>query len=313
MPEEVNDVLQVTALTPSTPVEGTVPAAPTAPQMPEARPVEQPAATEEVPQDTTAQAPAAPAEEGEGVSHETPPAKKPSRGVQKALDRLTAEREEARQQASAATAALAAVVMQNQQRQAPRVAPPQVDQAPKRENFNDWEAFNRAVTQYESRNTSRQEVRQELGNFLRTIANEQNQQAIAQEANRLARKVMDSNAKAPERFPDWEDAVVASDVPMPRSLAHAITLSDDPALVMHHLGIHPEEHERVNQMSPAEQLLYVGKVTASAPQAAISKAPPPAKPIGGGKSQATPQYSENMTPDQHRAWMAKQGLTRGLR
>jgi hypothetical protein len=309
MPEEVNDVLQVTALTPSTPVEGSVPAAPTAPQMPEARPVEQPAATEEAPQDTTAQAPAAPAEEGEGVSHETPPAKKPSRGVQKALDRLTAEREEARQQASAATAALATLVMQNQQRQAPRVAPPQVDQEPKREKFNDWETYNRAATRYDSR----QEVRQELGNFLRTIANEQNQQAIAQEANRLARKVMDSNAKAPERFPDWEDAVVSSDVPMPRSLAHAITLSDDPALVMHHLGIHPEEHERVNQMSPAEQLLYVGKVTASAPQAAISKAPPPAKPIGGGKSQATPQYSDNMTPEQHRAHMVKQGLTRGLR
>ena len=323
-PAEVNDVLQVTGLTPSTPA-APEPAPSAAPSESEAQPAEHPAAAEAVEAESaTAQTPDAPSEK---VSRETegevvPAPQKPSRGVQKALDRLTREREEARTQNVQLSTALATVLQQLQANRQPAETAPQrptqvvqAETQPDRKDYPDWEAFNRATAQWEARQASTQVVRQELGNFVRAIVGQQVQTNAQAESQALLAKLNDARAKAPERFADWDDKVVASDAPMSPSLMHAITLSDDPALVMHHLGVNPEEHAKLLAMSPAQQLYQVGRIVASGqPQTRVSNAPPPARPVGGAKGGQTGlQYSDNMTPDQHRQWVAKQGLSRGLK
>src|SRR5208282_4743502 len=118
-PVEVNDVIQVTGLTSPPPAEpeAAPPAAPAEERA--AEPAEQPAAAEAIEAESpTAQTPDAHTDE---VSRETADdavePKKSSRGVQKALDRLTREREEARLQNAQLSGALQAVLAQLQGRQ----------------------------------------------------------------------------------------------------------------------------------------------------------------------------------------------------
>src|SRR5208282_2837810 len=193
-PVEVNDVIQVTGLTSPPPAEpeAAPPAAPAEERA--AEPAEQPAAAEAIEAESpTAQTPDAHTDE---VSRETADdavePKKPSRGVQKALDRLTREREEARLQNAQLSGALQAVLAQLQGRQQveqPKAQQPApADHAPDRKDYPDWEQFNRATAQWEARQASTQVVRQELGNFIRALAGQQvANNAQAEAASKIAR------------------------------------------------------------------------------------------------------------------------------
>jgi len=321
-PAEVDGVLQVTGLTQVTPADSEpAPSAAPSEETYEAQPAEEPAAASEDDSTTqTSDAPEGEVSRGTDGELQAAPAKKPSRGVQKALDRLTERAVKAETHANEVSGALAAVLQQlNNQRQAPapqqRAQPVQVEAAPDRKDYPDWEQFNRATAQWEARQASQQVVRQELGNFVKALVGQQQHNAAMSESQQLMNKLEQARAKAPERFPDW-DEVKASDASISPSLFHAITISDDPALVMHHLGIHPDEHAKLLQMSPAQQLYQVGRIVASgqSTQSVVSRAPAPARPVAavrGGVGSS--QYGENMTPEQHKAWIKKQGVDRGIR
>src|SRR5208282_5286317 len=213
-PVEVNDVIQVTGLTSPPPAEpeAAPPAAPAEERA--AEPAEQPAAAEAIEAESpTAQTPDAHTDE---VSRETADdavePKKPSRGVQKALDRLTREREEARLQNVQLSTALATILQQLQANRQPAETAPQrptqvvqAETQPDRKDYPDWEAFNRATAQWEARQASTQVVRQELGNFVRAIVGQQVQTNAQAESQALLAKLNDARAKAPERFADWDD------------------------------------------------------------------------------------------------------------
>src|SRR5208282_2120740 len=205
-PVEVNEVLQVTGLTPATPAEpGPAPSA--APSESEAQPAEQPAAAETVEAESpTAQVPDAPEDEVSRETVEPVEAKKPSRGVQKALDRLTREREEAKLQNAQLSGALQAVMAQLQNQRQPQRAPaapaPESDKAPERKDYADWEQFNRATAQWEARESATKVVRQELGNFVRALAGQQVQNIAQQEASTKIARLEQEKAKAPQRFAD---------------------------------------------------------------------------------------------------------------
>jgi hypothetical protein len=289
MPED--DVIRVTGLSEA-------PAAP--PDEGVAKPEEHPAASEDRIQ-ATAQAPAAPSETEDG-DDETIVAKKPARGVQKALDRLTARAEEAerreRQKDVALQEAIARIPKQEQPRQEIQKSGP-----PKQEDFADWQSYNRATVKYEAK--------QEVADTLRALAEygqrSQQQTVVQQRAMQLAQKVVKSVENVHTRFRDWDDKVVASNAPMPDSLAHAVAISEDPALVMYQLGTYPQLHARLLQMSPEEQSYYVGRIVSSPPSAVVSKAPAPGRPVGGARASiGSLEYNDNFTPAQHKAWLARQ-------
>jgi len=319
-PAEVDGVLQVTGLTQVTPADSEpAPSAAPSEETYEAQPAEEPAAASEDDSTTqTSDAPEGEVSRGTDGELQAAPAKKPSRGVQKALDRLTERAVKAETHANEVSGALAAVLQQlNNQRQAPASKPPTkeeqiiADGPPSREKYPDWEAFNEAKADY----VAAIRVRKELGNFVKALVGQQQHNAALSESQQLMNKLEQARAKAPERFADW-DEVKASDAPISPSLFHAITISDDPALVMHHLGIHPDEHAKLLQMSPAQQLYQVGRIVASgqSTQSVVSRAPAPARPVAavrGGVGSS--QYGENMTPEQHKAWIKKQGVDRGIR
>lgn len=311
---EVDGVIQVTGLTPES-----VPDAPAAPlEMPagteavgnsrEAEPAEQPAAAEDE-QQATPQAADAPNEQESAEPTPEPP-KKPARGVQKALDRLTARATAAEQQRDQSNAALQEIVARfaasQRQQPAPQPAPPQ-DTAPKREQFADWEQYNQALAVHAAEQASARMLTQTFQQLGHQVKIQQAVQAVQQEQFALNQKLAKALDKAPQRFKDWDDVVVGSDAPLPPSLERALKLSEDPALVAHYLGANPDAHARMLRMSPEQQLYEVGRIVASSSPTVVSKAPRPAKPVGGNRAGVgSLEYNENFTPQQHKAWLARQ-------
>jgi len=320
----MSDTIKVTGLTPDpalTPPEpAPAPAAPPAkpPEPPtaeagEAQPPEQPADGEEASQEATAQTPVASSEqapEGDG----TPPPKKPARGVQKALDRLAGQRDQALEAAQRATQerdALAAAVQrlleQGKQAPAAKVEPP------KPEAFSNALDYQRAVARFEATQAAQGAVREGLGQFVGSVLQQANTNAAKAHETALNAKYAEALQTAPERFEDWEDTVIASDLPVPPSLELAIKGSNDPAAVLHYLATNPQVHTSLINLPPWQQALEVGRLSGQMqPRPVPSKAPPPAKPIGGKTVPAGPN-PDDMSPAQWRAYLAKNGMTRGLR
>ena len=311
-----DDTLHVTGLTQEpaeqTPEPTSVPAAPPTESqgsIGEAQVPEQPADGEEVSQEATAQTPAAPGEqvsEGDG----TPSPKKPSRGVQKALDRLTARAEaaeriaqEAVRQRDAVSSAVQQWMFEQQRAQVPQRPPDPT-------KFTNKLDFDRAQAEF----YAEQKAQRVVGQFAQNVMAEAQNQAIRAQQGAIMQRYSTSIEKAPERFSDWQETVVDSQLPLPSwNLQASIAASGDPAGVLHHIATNPQVYQQLEQMQPWQQQYELGRIVGQmTPRTVPSKAPPPAKPVGGKTSPSSPPV-DDMTPAQHRAWMMKTGQTRGLR
>lgn len=92
----------------------------------------------------------------------------------------------------------------------------------------------------------------------------------------------------------WADTVenlrtLGDDGNIPIDLLNAAFAADDAAAVLHHLGQHPEEADKILRMPPVQRIAAVVKLglkPAAAKPKPRSKAPEPVEPIGGagGKS-----------------------------
>jgi hypothetical protein len=163
--------------------------------------------------------------------------------------------------------------------------PPQPRAAPKPEDFQDYEQFDRAQTQHIADETYRSH----------RIA-EQQQAAAARaqaEQDAVLRAHQDRIAQAKAELPDFE-ATVNKPIPISPELRHSILESDIGPHIAYHLGKHPEEAERLSQLAGSAALREIGKLEARLESALASSkpgpaqavnyepAPAPIKPVGGG-------------------------------
>jgi hypothetical protein len=100
-----------------------------------------------------------------------------------------------------------------------------------------------------------------------------------------------------QRFPDLVEATVST---------------PDGHRLLHHLGTHLEEAERILSLPPAARALELGRISArmSAPAPRTTAAPPPPVPIRGNAAASEPgPDDQGKFSDQaaYRAWRAKQG------
>lgn len=310
------EVLRVTGLTPTPeavpPPEGSTPAAD--------------ASSEDVPK-----LPDEPAggsgEETTSTQGDEPPRRKPAQGVQKFIDRKNEEISSLRDNLSRTQGTLQALQqvylterMQAEGRQVP-AAPTQGyqgdpnDPKPDPNKYPTWEAGQEAVSAWVSRNETKRALDQRMAEYLTfaqraEMANRQ-QQYVGAVAGRLAAASLDGG----KRFEDWSDKSEAAwHRPTTAAMVDAIARSADPAGVMHFLASNEQAHARVYQADPAETYQIITRIETALAAQRVSKAPPPARPVAGrGSGVSGPVYSDNMTPEQHRAWAAKNGQTRGLR
>lgn len=107
------------------------------------------------------------------------------------------------------------------------------------------------------------------------------QQAQAQEAQAAFNERVEKLNK-----PDFWDA--ANSIPtLDSSVAQALTLADEGAELIYHLGTHLDQADKLANMQPNQALLYIGKLSASLnkkPDIKLSAAPDPIEPINSGGS-----------------------------
>lgn len=219
------------------------------------------------------------------------PAKKESRGVQKALDRLTAEREEQRRLREATEKRLdeaLEVLKRLAPQEAPRVDEPVYADPeplrPVRSDFADPDTWEQALLTYAEQKaayTARHEIAKARA--------EEQQQMQQSEIQRAQEAVRTAHAERVEKFksetPDFDEFAARNDVEVSMPMAAAILHSEHGPQLQYYLGKNPTEAKRIFNLSPPLQLLELGRIEASfdkpaAPAApAVQAKPKPINPI----------------------------------
>jgi hypothetical protein len=182
---------------------------------------------------------------------------------------------------------------------------------PKREDFPDYETYLRAVAKYDAA--------QETSKTLKAERDERSRREEASRATATQDQVAKDWSEREKAFQaatkDYIEVVtpyVEEDLSsLSDGARRAIVESEVGPQVLHHLATHPDEHERISELSPVRQVAELGKLEAKmapAPKktATASNAPAPITTTKGGRS-APNGYSENMTDAEYREWRKSQG------
>lgn len=287
----------------------------------EGKPPETKAAPETKVEDKT------PPESATGPDDETPasdePAKKPAKGVQKRLDELTRQREEAERRAKAAEENLRLAL----ERKPAEPAKPQEEpakpvqdedpepQRPLRANFQDPDAYDAAMLDYadkKAEHTARKAVRED-----RVLQDTERRKAAVAEHVRKVNETYNTRVEeAKKEYADFAEVAQADDVHITQFMADAIILHEQGPKIQYFLGKNKAEAKRISELSPQAQLIELGVIAASlraAPAKAepqppvaevkpkpISQAPKPIDPAPAGKAEVTKSVDE-MSMDEYAA------------
>lgn len=223
------------------------------------------------------------AQEGEGDGEgEKKPEPKP---YQKRINEIT----RARREAEARAANLEKLVLdmaqgrqQSDQSQPQGQKEPVAPKPPREEDYPDHAAYQEALLDYKvDLRIAERESRERQS---REAEQRQAEQAQAsQEGQRRAAKMVEA---ARAKFADFDDVVLANkDLKITPVMVDAMGLEEKHGHdVAYYLGKVPEEAARIAALPPAHQVLEIGKLAAkieTAGRKKITKAPPPAKPLGG--------------------------------
>lgn len=217
------------------------------------------------------------------------------------IDTLTRELAEERRRGERATAIAEAVLQRTgiPAQQQPRQQQPA---APRREDFNDIEAYFDAKATYTAENKAREM-------FEGMHRNTQEQQRAQQEQAHAAQIASTFNAKMTESakaYPDFKRVVLEEGAHIPvGNAAMGLAQADNPAGVMMYLATHADVAEKIAQMHPVSAAREIGRIEASIGRPQVSNAPPPGKPNGSRPSASGSALPENHTNAQYNAWAAK--------
>lgn len=169
---------------------------------------------------------------------------------------------------------------------APQAEAPKVDAAPKRDDFTDWDDYQRALARYEAR----QELRQELDRQ----REEASRAAQEQEFRRVDAEHGMRNREFAKQVPDFVDVTDRDDIIVPGPASEAIKRLPNSSAVIYTIGHNPEIAYRLQQMPPMEQTLVVGQLSAwlASQTPRLSNAAPAGKTVG-----AKPSPSDDLPED----------------
>lgn len=168
---------------------------------------------------------------------------------------------------------------------------------PQREQFNNDGEFFLALTDY------REARRQQEGEFHRR------QQSIKQHETEFQGKLKEAVETGKEKYKDFDERtdyiLYGEGFPSNRGMAEAVVDSEYKDDILYFLGTHVKEAERIANLNPVKAAKEIAKIEvrfASRKKTNIPKAPPPLKPVTGGKGSATHGNPEKMEMDEFRQW-----------
>jgi hypothetical protein len=179
---------------------------------------------------------------------------------------------------------------------------------PKREQFEDYESYLRAVAKYDAK----QETAEALKAARMEGQQRQAQGRQAESQHEVAKQWTEREKDFQSKTKDYLDVVqpfVEPDGEMsllsPAARQAIVELGPE---VLYELAKNPDIVERIADLSPVRQVAELGKLQTkqSTPPPKASNAPAPIAPVKAGRSSA-PGYSENMSDTEYAAWRKTHG------
>ncbi len=198
---------------------------------------------------------------------------------QERWQRLANERREAQERARA---------LEEENRQLKeKLEPPKANSKPDPAQFTDMAEYSTALEDW-----TREQTRQQIEQENRTRAETERAAKVASDwASRIA--------KTKESVSDFDEVVGGSTAVVSDQVRDAIIESDVGPQVLYHLALHPEDADKMRDMTVAAALRYLGKIEARLEQAPEPGKQEPAKPVVKPSAAPTPisPIKGGSTPD----------------
>lgn len=174
---------------------------------------------------------------------------------------------------------------------------------PKREDYQDWESFNDARTEWKIAKKLAQ-ARQDWEKEQTTRSQQTQATEVVQQATA---RIVQSGEALQAKVPDFAETVGQLDFDVPVAMLHAVADTDNPAAVLYVLGKQPDVARDLARQSPIRIARAIGAIEQGlrAAQARQSNAPTPPNPVG---SRGAPADGPPEDPAAYAAWAAKKGL-----
>lgn len=177
---------------------------------------------------------------------------------------------------------------------------------PKRETFDNPDAYDEALVEWSSREATKVATanaeKERLEHDATTKKDAEEKQA--RETFEVAQKTWnDRRAKATEEFPDYAEVVDRDDLQISLPMAHTIMNAENGPAIAYHLGKNPDEAARIAALPPPMQVFALGQIAfkLAQPKPNVSKAPAPIKPLGSQAS-ASAKTPDEMSMDEYAAY-----------
>lgn len=258
-------------------------------------------------------------------------------GMQKRMNELTRLRHSAERETAAEREKRERLEAENAELREQVAKAKPVPAKPKREDFEDIEAFADALVDFKLAEKSAKEADERKGKDAKEAesrtkregeeAARKQQEKDREDAELIVARFGGSLKKAQEAHEDFDEVVAKGGMVKP-SLHAAIVHSEMGGELMYHFGEHPDLVDKLNGLDQASMLKELGKIELSLaskgdgdgavdqPRGAdgkflpagskeISSAAKPIEPVKGGESGAGPKDPERMTVAEHREAAAR--------
>lgn len=227
------------------------------------------------------------------------PVEKPTR-AEKRIDQLTARRKRAEEEA-----AYWRGVAEARERQAPALEPPpQIRERPVADNFDTYEAFQEALTDWK--------VEVKLSELERKREAAEQERAQRQVTETFRTKL----AEGASRYGDFNEVAMSPALPITESMVQALADCEYPADIVYYLGQTPHEAFRISRLSPIAQAREIGRIEArfadnpaknlpAQRKKAATPPPPPIKPVKG--EEIVEKDPSEMTQAEYERWRSGGG------
>ena len=172
-------------------------------------------------------------------------------------------------------------------------AQPDADAEPVRGDFDTYEDYLAARSDYRAGKTAQAEIKK---------ADDKRAATAKEESDRNAAKAWREKVnKNAEGIADFAEVMsnLTPDMPVSKLPSDPIGECDNPAKVLYHLATHPEEAERIASLPMGQQAREIWKLDSNLavakPPVKPSKAPAPIDPIGGGNAKPAGEMPDPAT------------------
>lgn len=170
---------------------------------------------------------------------------------------------------------------------------------PKIEDFEDAKDYIKAAAKYAIQEEKKAE------------AAERSREAEAKVLEAKSNSWAERQSSVRESISDYDEVVSGADLPVSNHVRDALLDSEKGPELVYHFAKNPDVLDRLNSLPERQAAMEIGRLEArlTTPEAApkpISNAPPPIKPVGSGRTNAS-RDPEQMSPGELKTWMKNNG------